>query len=66
MLSPERAFLIHLDSSSDLPAQRPAGRVEHVESGESTHFRSLADLFAFFGRYLDEDPRPRARPERCK
>lgn len=66
MLSPERAFVIHLDSSSDLSAQRPSGRVEHVQSGESAHFRSLADLFAFFGRYLNEDPRSPARRDGCR
>ena len=66
MLSPERAFVIHLDSSSDLAARRPAGRVEHVQSGESAHFRSLADLFAFFARYLNKDPRSPAGPEGCR
>ena len=67
MLSPQRAFVIHLDSASDLSAQRPVGRVEHVLSGDSAHFGSLADLFAFLSRYSEGDrssapPAGRQRP----
>ena len=54
MLSPERAFVLHLDSDTDLSAQRPVGRIEHVSSGEVVHFRSLADLFAFLARFSTE------------
>jgi hypothetical protein len=55
MLSPERAFIVHLDSSTDPSAQQPVGRVEHVSSGESKHFASLGDLLAFFAHYVGED-----------
>ncbi len=66
MLSPLRAFVIHLDSASDLSAHQPVGRIEHVVSGDSTHFGSLADLFAFLARYSDPDPsaEPPSRGER--
>ncbi len=56
MLSPLRAFVIHLDSASDLSAQQPVGRIEHVVSGDSAHCGSLADLFAFLARDSDPDP----------
>lgn len=55
MLSPRRAFVVHLDSSSDLLAKHPIGRVEHVPTGDSEHFESLEALFSFFARYA-EDP----------
>ncbi len=55
MLSPQRAFVIHLDSASNLPAQQPVGRIEHVVSGDAAHFGSLAELFAFLARYTDHD-----------
>ena len=31
---------------------RFAGRVEHVVSGQATHFQSLEELLAFIGRVL--------------
>lgn len=51
MLSPQQAFVIHLDSTTDLAAQRLVGRVEHVASGTSSHFYSLAELLAFLSRF---------------
>ena len=32
--------------------KRVAGRVEHVASGQSTHFVSLEELLAFMGQVL--------------
>jgi hypothetical protein len=63
MLSPQRAFVIHLDSSTDPSAHHPVGRVEHVPSGESAHFRSLTDLLAFFARYVGDEGPADAGPE---
>jgi len=63
MLSPQRAFVIHLDSAADLSAQQPVGRIEHVVSGDSAHFGSLNDLFAFLARYSEPDSPPPGRSE---
>jgi len=47
-------FVIHLRSDSDLSRQRLIGRVEHVKSGDSEAFVSLADLLAFMDRHAAE------------
>ncbi len=52
MLSPERAFVIHMDSSTNLANQQPVGKVEHILSGDSIHFRSLTDLLSFLERHF--------------
>ena len=52
--SPAGMFVIHLRSDSDLSRQRLIGRVEHVKSGDSEAFVSLADLLAFMDRHAAE------------
>jgi len=47
-------FVIHLRSDSDLSRQHLIGRVEHVKSGDSEAFVSLADLLAFMDRHAAE------------
>lgn len=56
MLSPERVFVLHLDSRSDPAAGRLIGRVEHVQSGDSIRFASGDELYAFLGRGAAEGP----------
>jgi hypothetical protein len=51
-LSVERAFVVHLRPEARPEEGRLAGRVEHVSSGRSAHFGSLAELLAFLGRVL--------------
>jgi hypothetical protein len=51
-LSVHRAFVVHLRTNSDVTHGRMAGRVEHVASGQVTHFASLEELLAFMGRVL--------------
>lgn len=51
-LSVHYAFLVHLRVESDVAHGRLAGRVEHVVSGQATHFHSLEELLAFMARVL--------------
>jgi len=53
-LSVQWAFVVHFRTSTDLPQGRIAGRVEHVVSGQSTHFESLEELLAFMARVLTQ------------
>jgi hypothetical protein len=50
-LTPEGTFVVQLRSDSDVPQRRLSGRVEHVMSGQSEHFTSLAGLLALMARW---------------
>jgi len=52
--TPAGIFVVHLRSDSDLSRQHLIGRVEHVKSGDSEAFVSLADLLAFMDRHAAE------------
>jgi hypothetical protein len=57
-LPTNRAFVVQL---RDQPAGAPLawdGRVEHVVSGQATHFHSLEELLAFIRRVLADVPVP--------
>jgi hypothetical protein len=47
-----RAFIVQFRAETDLTQARCAGRVEHVVSGQATHFQSLEELLAFLTRVL--------------
>jgi hypothetical protein len=51
-LTPEGMFVIHLRSDSDVARQHLIGRVEHVKSGESEPFASLAALLSFIDQHV--------------
>lgn len=51
-LSVHWAFVVHFRTNTNLPQRRLGGRVEHVVSGQSTHFGSLEELLAFMGQVL--------------
>ena len=51
-LSVHRAFVVHLRTSSNVARGPIEGRVEHVVSGQSTHFDSLEELLAFMAQVL--------------
>jgi len=51
-LSPSRAFVVQFRTETDISREQIAGRVEHVLSGQATHFASLEELLAFFERML--------------
>ena len=60
-LSVHRAFVVHFRTSTDIAQGQIAGRVEHVVSGQATHFASLEELLAFITRVL---AKVRAPPRR--
>ena len=51
-LSPHRAFVVQLREQADVEHGRWAGRVEHVTSGQATHFQSLEELVAFVAQIV--------------
>jgi hypothetical protein len=59
-LSPYRAFVVQFRAETEVARGRLAGRVEHVVSGQATHFASLAELLAFLARMLTQQPPAKA------
>jgi hypothetical protein len=55
VFSPDRAFVVQV-LNGRAGAQSLAGRVEHLASGEASHFASIEDLRAFL---LSEHGQPR-------
>ena len=53
-ISVHYAFVVHFRVSSDVAHGQVAGRVEHVVSGQSTHFDSLEELLTFIARMLTQ------------
>jgi hypothetical protein len=47
-----RAFVVQFRAETDLAQARCTGRVEHVVSGQATHFHSLEELLEFLTRVL--------------
>jgi len=66
-LPAQRAFLVQVHAEAEVAQGRLAGRVEHVVSGQATHFASLAELLAFMARVLPPGrcpvPSPTALPQ---
>ena len=61
-LPAQRAFLVQVHAEADVAQTRLAGRVEHVVSGQATHFASPEELLAFMARVLTTLHSPRAEP----
>jgi hypothetical protein len=53
-LTPQGAFVVHFYTDTNITAGCLAGRVEHVVSGRSVRFSSMAGLLAFIGKILGE------------
>ena len=53
-LSVHRAFVVHFRLSTNIARGPIKGRVEHVVSGQSTHFDSLEELLTFVARVLTQ------------
>ena len=51
-LPPDGIFVVHVRSDSVTARQHLVGRVEHLKSGDSEHFRSLAALLGFIDRHV--------------
>jgi hypothetical protein len=50
-----RAFVVMLRADCDPTRDDVRGRVEHVRSGRTTHFGSLAELVAFVAMVTSDD-----------
>jgi len=61
-LPAQRAFLVQVRADADVAKGGLAGRVEHVASGQATHFASADELLAFMGRVLTALESSRAEP----
>jgi hypothetical protein len=57
-LSVHRAFVVHL-GPEDGRRRRFSGRVEHLSSGRTALFSSLAGLLQFFAAAAGAEPQPR-------
>ncbi len=62
-LPAQRAFLLQVHAAAEVAQGRLAGRVEHVVSGQATHFSSPEELLAFIARVLTPLHPPRAEPD---
>jgi hypothetical protein len=51
-LPTNRAFVVQFRAETEAERGRWVGRVEHVVSGQATHFASLEELLAFIARVL--------------
>jgi len=51
-LAARRAFVVQFRAETELTQARCAGRVEHVVTGQATHFQSVEELLAFLTRIL--------------
>lgn len=54
MLPASRAFVLQLHADIRVEDGHLAGRIEHVMSGQATHFQSLTDLLTFITDALRE------------
>ena len=51
-LPTNHAFVVQFRAETELERGHCAGRVEHVVSGQATHFASLEELVAFMAKVL--------------
>jgi len=56
-LSPHRVFVVQLREQADVEHGQWAGRVEHVTSGQATHFHSVEELVTFIATLLTSPTR---------
>jgi hypothetical protein len=47
-----RVFVVQFRAGAEVPHGRVAGRVEHVVSGQATHFRSSEEWLTFMASVL--------------
>lgn len=50
----DRAFVVQLAAQAAGTPEGFLGRVEHVASGQATHFHTVAECLAFMARLLHE------------
>jgi len=54
VLPRDHAFVVQLSAQAVGTPESFQGRVEHVASGQATHFRTVAECLAFMARVLHE------------
>ena len=52
--SPSRAFVVQFRDETQIEDGRIVGRVEHVVTGQASHFESIDALLAFLAQILSE------------
>ena len=57
-LAAGHAFVVQFRTDTDVQQGHITGRVEHIISGQASHFSSLDDLLAFIDRVLTEVNNP--------
>ena len=63
-LSVHWAFVVHFRAATAVAQGQVSGRVEHVVSGQATHFQSRQELLACIAQVLTQGP-DRPDTERC-
>lgn len=53
-LSPHWAFVVQFRVGTELEGGSITGKVEHVVSGQATHFASFDELLSFMARVLSQ------------
>lgn len=53
-LPPERAFVVQFTGDTTFAETEVVGRVEHIQSGRTLRFTSLAELVSFLAELLNE------------
>jgi hypothetical protein len=63
----QRDYVVQIRPETDVRGGQFEGRVEHIDSGRSAHFRTVEDLVAFV-IHVDEltSPSPRTPPGEVK
>ena len=54
VLPRDRAFVVQLTAQAAVVPEGFQGRVEHVASGQATHFHTVAECLVFMARVLRE------------
>lgn len=54
LLPRDRAFVVQVAAQASRAPEGFRGRVEHVASGQATHFHSVQEFLAFIARVLRE------------
>ena len=65
-LSPYRAFVVQFRAETEVEHGCCTGRVEHVVSGQATHFDSLEGLLGFIAQVLATVRAPPYRKPRAR
>lgn len=55
--SRQKSFLLQFRREADIGRGRLVGRIEHLASGQTLHFSSASELFAFVSQHLDPERR---------